>query len=55
MGQKIWDVEIGNNWSSHTVSARNYIEAGKKAIKLSAPPRDQSWISKVECVRETEE
>jgi len=53
--KKIWDVKIGDNWSSHTVEARNYIEAGQKALKLAAPVlREQKWVSKVECIREIE-
>jgi len=52
--KKIWDVEIGSNWSSHTVEARDYIEAGKKALLLSEAPREAKWISKVECIREIE-
>ena len=52
--EKIWDVELGKNWSSHTVRACNYIEAGKKALKLSDAPRGDKWVSKVNCVREVE-
>ena len=52
--KKIWDVEIGNNWSHHTVEARNYIEAGRKGLKLSDAPKGEKWISKIECVKEIE-
>ena len=53
--KKIWDIKIGDNWSSHTVEARNYIEAGRKALRISEAPRTDKWISKIECVREIEE
>ena len=52
--RKIWDVKIGDNWSSHTVEALNYIEAGKKALKLSTAPREDKWVSGVEYIREIE-
>lgn len=53
--KKIWDVKIGNNWSSYTVEARDYIEAGKKALKLCEPcSREEKWVSRTECIRETD-
>ena len=51
---KIWDVEIGDNWSSHTVMARNYVEAGRKALKLSEAPKGDKFVSEVKLARETE-
>lgn len=54
--KKIWDVKIGNNFSQHTVEARNFTEAGKKALRLASPisVAKERWVSKVECVKEIE-
>ena len=54
--RKIWDVEIGHNWCKVSVEARNYIEAGKKALRLAAPVlREEKFVSVVELVREIKE
>ncbi|MFA5790567.1 MAG: hypothetical protein WC976_05875 [Caldisericia bacterium] len=52
--KKIWDVEIGNNFSQHTVEAKNFTEAGKKALQSTEATGKEKWVSKVECVREVE-
>jgi hypothetical protein len=53
--KKIWGVTIGNNYSRHTVEARNFIEAAKKGLKLARPiSREENWVSRIECVEEVE-
>ena len=53
--KKIWDVDIGNSWSSHTVQARNYKEAGKKALQLSGANSNNRYVARVNLIREIEE
>jgi hypothetical protein len=52
---KIWDVTVGNGYSRETVIAKNYIEAGRKAIKKSSPIlREEKFISSVKLARTVE-
>jgi len=51
MKTRIWEVEFGTNYSRCNVSARNYQEAVKKAIKKVKPPRTEP-VTKVELIAE---
>ena len=53
--RKIWDVTIGDNWSKHTVEARNYKEAAKKALRLSGATGINKTATCIELVREVED
>lgn len=54
--KKIWKVEIGKNFASCTVIARNIREAELKAFKIQAPiPREHYWISHIELITEAYE
>jgi hypothetical protein len=52
---KIWDVSIGHNWSTESVIARDYIEAGRKGLAKSLPiHRDNRFVSCVKLVKTVE-
>ena len=46
---KIWQVTVGDNWSSMTIIARNYNEAGRKVLRKIEyyTPRHQRFITSV--------
>jgi len=55
MKTKIWEVKIGDNFDRRTVKAKNYIEAGRKAMKLAQPVfRNEKYVSEVCLIAEAE-
>lgn len=52
--EKIWEVQIGNNFSKHTVKASNFIEAGRKALTLSKAVRAERFVSEVSLIAQVE-
>jgi hypothetical protein len=54
MGEKVWEVTFGHNWSKIVVIAKDMESAVIKARGIDKLPKSENWVSKVELIAETD-